>query len=87
MLISWWWWVWLACMFVFLVTPMGYGWGYRGWGPPVPSYMQRLRTARGDPFGGRSPYNHTTWGYGGDLIWMFVFVLAFFAVGGFWWRW
>ncbi len=28
-----WWWMWMVVMGVLLVTPMGYGWGYRGWGP------------------------------------------------------
>ncbi len=28
-----WWWKWMVVMGVLLVTPMGYGWGYRGWGP------------------------------------------------------
>ena len=30
---SWWFW-WVAFMFFFLITPVGYGWGMRGWGMP-----------------------------------------------------
>jgi hypothetical protein len=25
-----WWFLWMAFMFIFLLTPIGYGWGYRG---------------------------------------------------------
>jgi hypothetical protein len=78
------WWIWLAFMFVLLVTPASYGWGYRGWGPPLPSYVQRQRVARGYPFAGRPPHTHTTWGYGGDLIWALVFILALWALGWIW---
>ncbi|HKT60752.1 MAG TPA: hypothetical protein VJQ46_11935 [Gemmatimonadales bacterium] len=29
---GWWWW-WLAFLIIFFLLPLGYGWGYRGWGP------------------------------------------------------
>jgi hypothetical protein len=28
-----WWFLWTVFLFLFLVPPIGYGWGYRGWGP------------------------------------------------------
>lgn len=31
-------WIWLFFVFLFLLLPLSYGWGYRGWGPPYPSY-------------------------------------------------
>ncbi|CAN5417094.1 hypothetical protein BH09MYX1_BH09MYX1_29260 [soil metagenome] len=31
-----WWWTWIIVMVLFSVLPMGYGWGYRGWGPALP---------------------------------------------------
>jgi hypothetical protein len=40
------WLLWMAFMFLFLVPPIGYGWGYRKWGPPYPRYVQRRRGAR-----------------------------------------
>ncbi len=86
MVLTSWSWVWLTFMLVFLVAPMSYGWRYRGWGPPVPTYVQRERAARGDPFQGRLPHTHITWGYGGDLVWMFLVILLFWAVMAFWWR-
>jgi hypothetical protein len=32
------WWFWLAMMLIFFM-PVGYGWGYRGWGAPYPSLL------------------------------------------------
>lgn len=29
---GWWWW-WVLFLLVFFLLPLGYGWGYRGWGP------------------------------------------------------
>ena len=37
-----WWLLWMGVMFFFLLSD-GYGWGYRGWGPPYPRYIQRRR--------------------------------------------
>ena len=39
-----WWLIWMIFMFLFLIPPLGYGWGYRGWGPPYPRYVQRRRS-------------------------------------------
>lgn len=48
-----WWLMWLVFMFFLFASPVTYGWGYRGWGPPYPSYVQRRRhlqaTLRGAP--------------------------------------
>jgi hypothetical protein len=55
------WLLWLVFLFMFLVAPLGYGWGYRGWGPPYPRYVQRRRAtqaAGGDP----SSIDHQAWG-------------------------
>ncbi len=49
------WFLWMAFMFLFLVSPVGYGWSYRGWGPPLPSYIQRRRAARGSMLRGKHP--------------------------------
>jgi hypothetical protein len=42
-MIGMWWWIWIGFMFLFFVSPVSYGWGYRGWGPPYPSYVQERR--------------------------------------------
>ena len=41
-----WWWIWLAIVFFLFVLPLAYGWAYRGWGPPYPTYYQRRRAGR-----------------------------------------
>jgi hypothetical protein len=40
-----WWLLWWVFLLVFLLPPVGYGWGYRRWGPPYPSYFQRRLVA------------------------------------------
>jgi hypothetical protein len=73
-----WWFLWLAFMFMFLVPPLGYGWGYRGWGPPLPRYVQRRR---GPPVAGGTGAPtppHLAWGRGGDFVWMI------FGIGMMW---
>lgn len=64
----------MAFMFVFLVSPIGYGWGYRGWGPPYPSYIQRRRGLRAPATGGPRSFDHHAWGWGGDFIWTALLV-------------
>jgi hypothetical protein len=40
------WMLWMIFILLFLVSPIGYGWGYRKWGPPYPRYIQRRRGIR-----------------------------------------
>jgi len=65
------WFAWLIFMFIFLVSPVGYGWGYRGWGPPFPRHIQRRR---GPPGGEPGSTHHLSWGRGGDYVWMVMFI-------------
>ena len=79
------WWFWLALSLVFLL-PVGYGWGYRGWGAPYPRYIQQRRMQRATDSGSLSAFDHQAWGRGGDLIWTLVaFELALFMML-LWWR-
>jgi len=80
------WFVWLAFMFLFLVPPVGYGWGYRGWGAPYPSYVQRRRAERASGPERDGAFNHYAWGWGGDLIWMVVLIGLFWALWALLWR-
>ena len=80
-----WWWLWMVFMFVFLVPPLGYGWGFRGWGPPYPRYVQRRRVQQG-AFAGGSGFDHQSWGWGGDFVWIVLSVGLFWAVAAAWWR-
>ncbi len=77
------WLIWLIFMFMFLVAPVGYGWGYRGWGMAYPRYVQRRRALRvgGDP----APRDHLAWGRAGDLVWIGLFAAFIWAVSAFVW--
>ena len=70
-----WWFVWMLFMFLLLVPPMGYGWGYRGWGPPYPRYIQRRRGQQAAATGASASFDHHAWGWGGDFIWG-VFIIG-----------
>ena len=71
-----WWWAWVAFVFFFIVSPSAYGWGYRGWGPPVPQYLQRRRVASTVVVAPATTPHHLAWGITGDFIWL----VAIFAV-------
>jgi hypothetical protein len=74
-----------ALMLLILMAPVGYGWGYRGWGPPYPSYVQRRRGQRAAATGGVT-FNHESWGVGGDILWGLFLIGAFWACFVFLWR-
>ncbi len=76
-----WWLLWIMFMFFALVPPLGYGWGYRGWGPPYPRYIQRRRAAAVNP---STTFDHQSWGVGGDLVWT-AMVIGLFWVGAALW--
>lgn len=81
-----WWWLWMVVMFIWVVPPVGYGWGYRGWGVPYPRYVQRRRAERASTAGDVAAFDHHAWGWRGDLLWIgVVFGIAWLATA-FWWR-
>jgi hypothetical protein len=84
MLIGTWWILWLGFFLVLLVLPMGYGWGYRDWGPPFPTYWQRRRSAQLAAKGVAGPFKHESWSWGGDLFWLAVFVCATSVIWAMW---
>ena len=81
-----WWWVWMLIMFLWLVPPLGSGWGYRGWGAPYPSYVQRRRAERAATAGNAASFDHYSWGWGGDLLWVGVVFGLFWLCSALWWR-
>lgn len=85
-MISSWWWFWLVFMFVFLVFPIGYGSGYRRWGPPYPRYIQRRRSQRAPAAGDYAPWDHQSWGWGGDFVWMALLIGMFWVAAALLWR-
>jgi len=85
MLGAWWVW-WMVMMFVFILPPVGYGWGYRGWGVPYPRYYQRRRAQLALANGGTTDFDHHAWGWGGDLLWMLALMWVFWAIVAMLWR-
>jgi hypothetical protein len=77
MLVSWWM-IWLAVMFLFCISPVGYGWGYRGWGPPYPRYIQRQRSNYAS--GHAVDFDHHAWGWRGDFVWTIFSLCALWAI-------
>lgn len=72
------WWIWIMFLGVFLPT-IGYGWGYRRWGPPLPRYLQRRRSQNAKAAG--STIDHHAWGRTGDVLWAMVLVWMMWAIG------
>ena len=81
-----WWWMWMVFMFLVLLPPVSYGWGYRGWGPPYPRYIQRRRSQQAAVARSTGTFDHHSWGWRGDLVWVgLLFALLWFCFI-FWWR-
>jgi hypothetical protein len=80
-----WWVIWVMFAFLFMV-PVGYAWGYRGWGPPYPTYLQRRRQQRAAATGVVAAFNHRSWGLSGDFVWVVILVALFWAASRVWWR-
>jgi hypothetical protein len=81
-----WWFLWMGVMFLFLLPPVGYGWGYRRWGVPYPSYVQRRRAERASTAARDGAFNHYAWGWGGDFVWMVILIGLFWAVWAMFWH-
>jgi hypothetical protein len=77
----------MVFMLFLCVSPVSYGWGYRGWGPPYPRYLQRRRTDRLSSSGSAGPFKHESWGVFGDVVWVAFFVgVLWFVTALFWTR-
>ena len=79
------WWL-LMFVLLFLVPPVSYGWGYRGWGPPYPRHIQRRRGRQAAVSGDSATFNHEAWGWRGDFVWVVVLIAMCWAITAFWWR-
>jgi hypothetical protein len=60
--------LWLILLLVLFLLPLGYGWGYRGWGPPYPRLYRRRAAAGGDE-------SLAGWGYRAELLWLVLALL------------
>lgn len=79
------WWFWMV-LGLLLVLPLGYGWGYRGWGAPYPSYFQRRRMQLATSGGAPSRVDHLAWGWGGDVVWLVILMDVLFVTALLWRR-
>ncbi len=83
---GWWWW-WLAFVVIFFLIPLGYGWGYRGWGP----WYRRRRHYTGGP--GEGPMGRTGpgdepdsgWGALAIVLWFVLIVAAIWFIAAWGW--
>jgi hypothetical protein len=78
-MLSSWWFLWVIFMLMFMATPVGYGWGYRGWGPPYPRYIQRRRAERSAAAATSPAFDHHAWGVGGDVLWVVLLIWIFWG--------
>jgi len=82
-----WWLIWMLLMLFFLLPPIGYGWGYRGWGMPYPRYIQRRRSERQVVADGTVAIDHQAWGWAGDYVWVMFFIgMIWMVTALYWWR-
>lgn len=84
---GWWWW-WIAFVLIFLLLPLGYGWGYRGWGPwwrRGPRTRDRAAgegtAASGRPTtrNGRNTED-VGWGWAGAFVWIVVIIAVVWVI-------
>jgi hypothetical protein len=76
---------WMIFMLLFFATPIGYGWGYRRWGAPYPRYIQRRRGQRAAASGSSTDFNHESWRWAGDLVWLSLLIGIFWVALAIWW--
>ena len=66
---GWWWW-WFAFIVLFFLLPLGYGWGYRGWGPWYQRSGRLPRERRIDASQLEPITDQTGWGWAGMVLWI-----------------
>jgi len=74
---GWWWW-WILFVVVFFLLPLGYGWGYRGWGP----WYRRPPTVTTMGDGTAA----TGWGALGCLLWLALIVAIIWIFAALGWH-
>jgi hypothetical protein len=76
-----WWWWWILFIVIFFFLPLGYGWGYRGWGP---WYRRRPPTDLANE--SVPPEVDTGWGWIAFFLWIVLILAIIWLVAG-WWGW
>ncbi|HZP87921.1 MAG TPA: hypothetical protein VFB54_13985 [Burkholderiales bacterium] len=77
---GWWWW-WLLFLLIFFVLPLGYGWGYRGWGP---WYRRRVIDSRNVP-AGPTPEPTEDWGWIAIFLWIILIIAIVWLIAALSW--
>jgi len=79
----WWFWLWILAVVLLLLMPLVYGWGYRGWGKPYPSFYRRkvlpTREASSTPEALGAPC------YGAAIFWIALALAVTFFILAFVW--
>jgi hypothetical protein len=80
---GWWWW-WIAFLIIFFLIPVGYGWGYRGWGPwyghrrtDVPRAAERAAAEEAAAEAG--------WGMLGCFVWIILIIAILWLIAALAW--
>ncbi len=78
--------IWMLFMFIFLLTPVSYGWGYRRWGFPYPRYYQKRRGERLVIKDSSENLPNQYWGWIGDMVWIVLLIGIIWAIILFGWN-
>jgi hypothetical protein len=80
---GWWWW-WFVFLIIFFLLPLGYGWGYRGWGP----WYRGRSTGRYNE-GSTGPVDSDLdegWGWISSFLWVILLIALIWLVAATLWR-
>ncbi len=91
--VAWWWW-WIFFIAIFFLLPLGYGWGYRGWGP----WYRRRKPGRPrsradlpslDEERVNAELEEEGWGWMAIALWFVLLIAIIWGGAGFYWggRW
>lgn len=78
---GWWWW-WILFLLVFFLLPLGYGWGYRGWGP----WYRRRTPGRFTSESTGDPDLDRGWGWISSFLWVILLIALIWIVAAILWR-
>lgn len=74
-----WFFFWLAFVLFFFVTPLIYGWGYKGWG--APPYRRRRSTPVDEDRLAEARVEQEMWGWLAAFVWIaFIAALIWLVV-------
>ncbi|HEX5385703.1 MAG TPA: hypothetical protein VFW66_03265 [Gemmatimonadales bacterium] len=83
---GWWWW-WILFVVILFIFPLGYGWGYRGWGPWYQRSPGRRRTdvAPGTATTETEADVGAGWGWLGCFLWIILIIAIIWLIAALGW--